>query len=479
MFQVWLIFNIIHLAVFLETSVLSPADRPPKLGNSHPHYYSLAQIKNHNSITVIRQYALHPKFSTTGRPMARNYQGTATPCKNISLLLLILSGDVSLNPGPPTKYPCITCNKAVTYMCPAVQCDNCNLWVHNHCSGLSDSQYQNYIEISNLTFLCPNCHFPTFLKHFMISSSDIETSNRFGSLTLPTPENSLSETLPSINSPSQFRPAPTATSTPLRDRKKQRKTAKKFILLTVNCNSLQGSTKRAEFQAIIAEHQPHVVLGQESKLSSEHTTSEVFPDNYNIIRKDRSSGGGGVFIMIRNDIEFIEDAFADIPSTNVEIAWAQIKLPNSKILNLASIYRPPDSKLDMLKSLHQNISKVYSKFKNAQYILGGDLNLSCIDWSEGKILSNNHGTQDRNHCEQFIEILNDFGLSQHSHEVTRPCSDKILDLILTNTPNSVLETKSLPGMSDHNIVKASFSLILSRLKQTKRKIVQYNRADWN
>jgi len=43
---------------------------------------------------------------------------------NISVLLL-LCGDISINPGP-TKYPCTVCLKSVK----AVLCDSCQLW---HC----------------------------------------------------------------------------------------------------------------------------------------------------------------------------------------------------------------------------------------------------------------------------------------------------------------------------------------------------------
>ena len=64
-----------------------------------------------------------------------------------------------------------------------------------------------------------------------------------------------------------------------------------------NVNGLKGIDKMAAFHAFLHTEQPHVILGQESKLDSPYTTSEIFPSNYNInvLRKDRDSNGGGVF----------------------------------------------------------------------------------------------------------------------------------------------------------------------------------------
>ena len=55
-----------------------------------------------------------------------------------NLILLAMAGDVELNPGPrKPKYPCSVCSKAVKQSDPAFCCDQCNLWIHNKCSGLS------------------------------------------------------------------------------------------------------------------------------------------------------------------------------------------------------------------------------------------------------------------------------------------------------------------------------------------------------
>ena len=59
----------------------------------------------------------------------------------------------------------------------------------------------------------------------------------------------------------------------------------------VNCISIQSIGKRAELEALIEDHNPHVMLGQESKLGLEHLTSEVLPGNFTIFQKDRKAVG--------------------------------------------------------------------------------------------------------------------------------------------------------------------------------------------
>ena len=147
----------------------------------------------------------------------------------------------------------------------------------------------------------------------------------------------------------------------------------------MNCNIIQSLDKRSELSALIDLHNPHIMLGQESKIGPVHQSSEIFPQNYISFRKDRKVGGGGVFVLVKDDINSLECTFEDLTDNDCEIVWAQIRLPGSKLLNIASIYRPPNSSLQTMNKINQNLTTVFSKFRNATYMLAGDLNLSCID----------------------------------------------------------------------------------------------------
>ena len=75
--------------------------------------------------------------------------------------------------------------------------------------------------------------------------------------------------------------------------------------------------------------------------------------------------------------------------------------------------------------------------------------------------------------------MNEYGLSQHSKEISRPASNNILDLILTNNPSSVSHVYCTPGMSDHNAVICVLNILPQYKRQPKRTIFMYNKANWD
>ena len=422
------------------------------------HYHSL-QMADINKLQSMDLYlpSLMPK---------RQYKQLKV--RSSMFLLIILCGDVSINPGPRTpKFPCGLCHRPVTKHCEAIQCDHCDLWIHNKCSGIQDATYKIFMEQKSLTFICPSCHVPSFLQN--ISTGALVTSNRFQLLSsIDTTQSSI----PSVTSPTSFRPAPFATSSPVGRRYHiARSTAKQLRVMSVNCNSLQSVNKRAELISLLEQHDPHIILGQESKLGDEHLSSEIFPPHYLTVRNDRKSGGGGVFVMVKENIDYNEDAIS-VSKTDCEIAWVQIKLPGTQLLNVASVYRPPSSAVAYMSKLRNHITEIYSKFPRASYIIGGDLNLPQVDWTTDSSILDGHGSLLR-------DTMDELGLSQHCLKPTRPESNNILDLIFTNRPCAVIDIEVLPGMSDHNIVLASFNLTTRSVQNQQRLIQKFNKADWD
>ena len=54
------------------------------------------------------------------------------------------------------------------------------------------------------------------------------------------------------------------------------------------------------FLEVINKHDPDIILGSETWLTADISSSEIFPPNYNVFRKDRSNRP--VFIACRNNI---------------------------------------------------------------------------------------------------------------------------------------------------------------------------------
>ena len=86
----------------------------------------------------------------------------------------------------------------------------------------------------------------------------------------------------------------------------------------MNCNGLKSNSQKAAFNSMIDLHQPDVTLGCESKIDSSVPTY-IFPDSYEIYRKDRSLSGGGVFIAVKNSLIAVEEI------TGVSIQLARLK----------------------------------------------------------------------------------------------------------------------------------------------------------
>jgi len=72
-------------------------------------------------------------------------------------------------------------------------------------------------------------------------------------------------------------------------------------------------------------------------------------------------------------------------------------------------------------------------------------------------------------------VIDDNGLMQIVEVPTR--KNIILDLIITNWPNQINRTHTLPGIADHDIVYTELDIKSVRRKHTPRQILQYNKAD--
>ena len=73
----------------------------------------------------------------------------------LALKILMLSGDISSNPGP-IRYPCTVCQKAVRSNQQGIQCDFCDRWTHRKCTNISISEYKR-LGNSDDPFFCYIC----------------------------------------------------------------------------------------------------------------------------------------------------------------------------------------------------------------------------------------------------------------------------------------------------------------------------------
>lgn len=151
----------------------------------------------------------------------------------------------------------------------------------------------------------------------------------------------------------------------------------------------------------------------------------------------RSRSGGGVCIILREDIEFIE--CYDIRDLTIEhcIEICACMLPKLNLLIIVIYWNRREEEL-FLAQLKQTLQLINKKYKNLNAIIGGDFNINVL---ENSIKTN-----------QFLNLMLEFKFTQHIKEPTRitHTTSTCLDLIFTNfNDNSLHTTVEELGFSDH------------------------------
>ena len=72
--------------------------------------------------------------------------------------------------------------------------------------------------------------------------------------------------------------------------------------------------------------------------------------------------------------------------------------------------------------------------------------------------------------------MNEYSLTQMVKKPTR--DEIILDLSMTSNPTFVDIVRTIPGLSDHNMVRCVVDFIPKLVKQSHGKTFLYRRADW-
>ncbi|KAL8604967.1 hypothetical protein ACOMHN_028595 [Nucella lapillus] len=223
-------------------------------------------------------------------------------------------------------------------------------------------------------------------------------------------------------------------------------------ILTLNCQRILGKT--AELAAALKYLKPDIVCGTESWLhgikpganpSPDHVkSSEVFPEEYNVFRKDRNCLGCGIFILIHKSLTAVEQPEL---STDCEILWAKLKLQNRKYLNVGCFYMPHRNKHDM-EQLDKSLNLLTQNGKkDCPIVLAGDFNCPHINW----INHTTHSTGKDNDIQQsLVDIMQSSTLTQVHHSPTRFMN--ILDLIFFSNPSLVKSSVSVPGISNHEMI---------------------------
>ena len=162
--------------------------------------------------------------------------------------------------------------------------------------------------------------------------------------------------------------------------------------------------------------------------------------HYNVYRKDRSNRGGGVCLMV-NDILSCSRVNIDDAYSHLEILAVDMSLLRVKI-RIIVCYNPPNSTNEYVLSLCHCLDKLL----NIDYssVVLGDFNFPNICWINR---APNPETPDY----AFYDCCINNGLEQLIDKPTYINSSNILDLLLTNDPNSIynIQVEEPFSTSDH------------------------------
>ena len=214
-------------------------------------------------------------------------------------------------------------------------------------------------------------------------------------------------------------------------------------LLNIICHSLQSLCKRNQLASILSLTILTLFLG-ESHIDETLLSAEILPNTYKIIRKDRSLGGGGIFIGFKN-LQLSEVTTVTSCVSDTEMIWGKLHIHNQKPLHICSFYRPPNSSSSPIISLQNCLSQLYSEdSENSPCLLvGGDFNFPNISWQDGYANIDPSPTYGTDINQIFVDTINDHGLEQLISAPTR--GNNILDLLLCSHPSLISNIETASG----------------------------------
>lgn len=303
------------------------------------------------------------------------------------------------------------CNKCFTQIrnCKALTCKICERWTHAKCSDISSDEFKNITKKKSKWF-CLTCR-----------TGEGTTNEKFK--TQQCAEDQLPEEWEDI----------------VKGKKKDEE-----IILHFNARSI--ADKVDELKEIANNIKPAAIFITETWLDDSCPKGMAVPENYTIIRKDRSSefkqkygksNGGGVAILIRKGVKITTET--KMMDNKNEIIWCTLRIKAVKHL-IGLIYRAAYT--DLLKSDpdgYTEMEELFQKTLDKNILLIGDLNCDTR-----KLESDQDTTK-------LMTLAEEYELKQLIDKPTRFCSSTAttIDHIWVRNDSLVRKGGTCPGISDH------------------------------
>lgn len=333
--------------------------------------------------------------------------------KYVSRRILLLGGDISVNPGPRTSPVCSSCGKAARVNQKRVICETCKDISHAKCM-LSNF---NYIKASQpQEWTCNKC-IMSVLPFFGHDTNTLNTSNI------------------SIDD----------FSTDHEDQHLNNINTRKSNLSLLHLNTQSMASTFNELLLTVQKYEFDIATLSETWLKDNHLLlSHVSIPGYTQEFRNRDTiKGGGVGAYIKNNIKYRRRKDIENKHPELEHLWIEIqgKNKNSSML-LGTIYRSTRiiETQQWFTEMENMLSEITTSW-NGLLVLCGDFNIDLLQPSLSI-------------TKQFMDLLYVFNLTQHINKATRTTrrSSTLIDLIISNCPQSIKYTDVLPCsiISDHD-----------------------------
>ena len=159
--------------LFILLSKISATDQ--ESNNNHKSYQFQAQSHTKLQFQLLETLQIAVKLLRSQHLMKKPDKIQTT----IILLLILLSNDINLNPGPTKSTAivtekCLLCNKPVSNE-NSVQCNTCNLWCHIDCSQSDKETNTN----SSFQWICPSANCRPNFKQGIQQKSQLVSPNKY------------------------------------------------------------------------------------------------------------------------------------------------------------------------------------------------------------------------------------------------------------------------------------------------------------
>ena len=307
------------------------------------------------------------------------------------------------------KEACTICFKEVKDSQQSISCNSCPRWTHRKCCKIKIKKFKRLAKLKSFDWYCVNCR---------------EDDNLFDDHSSP------------VNF--EIHDLPDKYEIVM-------KTKNELLIIHLNCRSIVR--KEEELQNIIEMLDPDIICLSETWLDISVPSNSHIPENYKMIRKDRTENfqqkykkknGGGVAILYKSKLNLnIKKTLND---DTEDILWAEVKMKKSFLVGV--LYRPSYSKMlddtDGPSTLEKNIRKA-TEITN-QLIITGDFNIDLRD-------------EENNLTTSLKDTYETFSLKQIVKKPTRvnPGTGKasLIDHIWVSPEINIKSTGTFIGLSDH------------------------------